>query len=258
MKPSMLPLIFVAFALAACGGGSSTPPPPSHFTVGGMVTNLAGMGGGLQLQDNGTDTLLVNANGSFTFATALASGTFFHVGVFKQPSSPAQTCAVTNGFGLAIVNVTNVEVDCGHNEWTWVGGSNAINQKGIYGTQGTPAATNIPGSRGGAPATWFDASGNLWLFGGAGFDSVRTGGQLNDLWKYSAGQWTWIGGSNLANQPGVYGTQGTPLPSNIPGARRNTAHWIDASGNLWLFGGGGFDSVGTLSGQLNDLWKYEP
>ena len=33
--------------------------------------------------------------------------------------------------------------------------------------------------------------------------------------------------------------------------------WIDAAGNLWLFGGQGLCSSGTV-GYLNDLWKYEP
>jgi hypothetical protein len=28
--------------------------------------------------------------------------------------------------------------------WTWLGGSNGINADGVYGTKGTPAATNIP------------------------------------------------------------------------------------------------------------------
>ena len=63
------------------------------------------------------------------------------------------------------------------NEWTWVNGSNLISQNGNYGTQGTPALTNVPGARDTA-VTWTDASGNLWLFAGQGFDS------FNDLWMY--------------------------------------------------------------------------
>ena len=31
--------------------------------------------------------------------------------------------------------------------WTWVSGSNLINQSGTYGTMGTAATTNIPGTR---------------------------------------------------------------------------------------------------------------
>ena len=33
--------------------------------------------------------------------------------------------------------------------------------------------------------------------------------------------------------------------SNVPGARDSSATWIDSSGNLWLFGGNGYDSYGN-------------
>jgi hypothetical protein len=139
-------------------------------------------------------------------------------------------------------------------EWTWVGGSNSIDEAGIYGTQGTAAAANIPGSRV-SPATWTDASGILWLFGGDGYDSIGNVCVLSDLWKYRAGEWTWIDGSSLGCQPGIYGTLGTAAAGNIPGARYGAVTWADSSGNFWLFGGSGFDSTNTL-GDLNDLWKY--
>jgi hypothetical protein len=105
-------------------------------------------------------------------------------------------------------------------EWTWIGGSNTLNQPGIYGTQGIPSATNTPGARSYA-STWMDRFGNLWLFGGYGFDSNRGGfgGDLNDLWEFSGGQWTWVGGSNLVEQAGAYGTLGVAAPGNTPGAR---------------------------------------
>jgi hypothetical protein len=35
-------------------------------------------------------------------------------------------------------------------------------------------------------------------------------------------------------------------------------NWKVASGNVWLFGGLGDDSVGTTSGDLNDLGKLQP
>jgi N-acetylneuraminic acid mutarotase len=148
-------------------------------------------------------------------------------------------------------------------QWTWVAGSNLANQYGVYGTLGTPALSNSPGARTNA-VTWTDLSGDLWLFGGAGDDAnglicVVGPCNLNDLWKFSEGQWTWMGGSNLVNQPGAYGIQGVASPGNHPGARWGSYSWIDASGNLWLFGGNGLDStVGPpeIYGDLNDLWEY--
>lgn len=144
----------------------------------------------------------------------------------------------------------------GGGEWTWVGGSNTVDQRGSYGAMGTAAAGNVPGGRA-SSASWVDASGDLWLFGGDGYDSMGGVGQLNDLWKYSGGQWTWMGGANVVGLVGTYGTMGTAASGNVPGARNWAASWTDASGNLWLFGGDGYASIGTL-GDLNDLWEYQP
>jgi hypothetical protein len=131
-------------------------------------------------------------------------------------------------------------------------GSNSLNQPGVYGTKGVPAAGNVPGARAYA-ASWTDASGNLWLFGG--YSSYA--GEFNDLWRYtpSTGDWTWMSGAYWSNQPGVYGTKGVPAAGNVPGARNSAVSWTDASGNFWLFGGNGLDGVGD-SDILNDLWKY--
>ncbi|MGD0681639.1 MAG: kelch repeat-containing protein [Terracidiphilus sp.] len=157
---------------------------------------------------------------------------------------------------IAAITTTSCGGPTVHNEWTWVSGSNLTFQVGSYGTQGSPAASNIPGARGGS-ATWTDKAGNLWLFGGIGLDPAGAGTELhfNDLWKFSGGQWTWMGGSNIINQIGSYGAQGTAGPGNIPGARYGAASWTDVSGNFWLLGGYGYDSSGVW-GILNDLWKY--
>lgn len=150
------------------------------------------------------------------------------------------------------------------NQWGWMGGSSTVGtarggQPGVYGTQGQSAASDIPGGRAGA-AVWKDASGNIWLFGGEGVDSAGNSGSLNDLWEFNptAKQWTWIDGSNTTlnhGQPGVYGTEGVAAATNIPGGRSNAVSWIDQAGNLWLFGGQGFDSQDN-NGYLNDLWEF--
>jgi N-acetylneuraminic acid mutarotase len=141
------------------------------------------------------------------------------------------------------------------NQWTWVKGDNAVDQYGVYGIQGTASTTNKPGSRMGS-ATWRDASGNFWLFGGLGFAQSGNEGYLNDLWKYDPmiNQWTWVAGDNTVNQMGVYGTEGTAASTNKPGGREFAVTWSDASGNLWLFSGEGYPF--GPPGQLNDLWKY--
>jgi hypothetical protein len=156
-------------------------------------------------------------------------------------------------------------------EWTWMSGSSTLTAyygpSGVYGTQGIPASTNVPGGRLGA-VSWVDSSGNLWLFGGTGADAAGTMGQLNDLWRYApsatgdTGEWTWMGGNTLVGssdgQSGVCGILGTAAATNAPGGREGAVGWRDASGNLWLLGGQGFDCGTETGGYLNDVWEYQP
>jgi hypothetical protein len=103
--------------------------------------------------------------------------------------------------------------------WTWVDGSNTVGQLGTYGIEDIPADANVPGAREFA-VSWTDGSGSLWLFGGyAGWDnSAGTTSYLNDLWKFNpgTGQWTWVDGSTLSNQYGIYGIEDTPPPPTSP------------------------------------------
>ncbi|MGD0567966.1 MAG: kelch repeat-containing protein [Candidatus Sulfotelmatobacter sp.] len=147
-------------------------------------------------------------------------------------------------------------------EWTWMTGANEDtpfdNSDPVYGTQGVASAANTPGGRN-SGASWTDHSGNLWLFGGDGLDANVTEGSLNDLWEFipNTNQWVWVSGSDRADQSGVYGVLGTAATSNVPGGRTNSVAWADGGGNLWLFGGLGYDSNGAY-GYLNDLWEFNP
>ena len=129
-----------------------------------------------------------------------------------------------------------------------MGGTAVVNQPGVYGTQGMPGAGNVPGARVWS-VSWTDASGNFWLFGGTGFDGAGGFGELNDLWRFDGTNWTWISGSSSTYQAGVYGTRGVPDPANVPSARHAGVSWADASGNLWMFAGQGWDGASTIKRQ---------
>jgi N-acetylneuraminic acid mutarotase len=143
-------------------------------------------------------------------------------------------------------------------QWTWIGGEDDFNATGVYDSLGIAALGYVPGARYSA-SSWIDSTGNLWLFGGYGYDSTGGVGNLNDLWRYSpsSGEWTWVSGGDGDNAGGVYGTLGTGAPGDLPGARYSASSWTDSSGNLWLFGGVGYDSTGA-AGDLNELWQYDP
>jgi N-acetylneuraminic acid mutarotase len=147
-----------------------------------------------------------------------------------------------------------------HLTWELTNNVSAGATMGNYGTQGTPAPGNRPGARGGA-IVWSDG-GQVWLFGGQGYGATGTMGgnaALNDLWNYNmtTQQWTWVNGGQASGNPNsaVYGTKGTGATTNVPGGRQLGAGWIDGTGHLWMFGGGGYDSTGNV-GDLNDLWKF--
>jgi Secretion system C-terminal sorting domain/Galactose oxidase, central domain len=139
------------------------------------------------------------------------------------------------------------------NQWTWVHGDKLIDRKAVFGTRGVSSPSNKPGSRY-VSNSWRDTNGDLLMIAGYGFDQINSG-YLNDLWKYNitSNTWTWLKGDSTIDQRGVYGTQGTPAPSNKSGSRTGSVTWADPSGNFWMFGGYGYDYNNT--GILNDLWK---
>ena len=246
MKSCLWMLMLTAsLSLSACGGGNATFTAPINtvnqwtWVNGANVTNQPG--------SYGTQGMSASTNvpGARDYAVSWtdAAGNFWLFGGLGPPS------ATSDYFFNDLWEFSS-------SQWTWAGGSNTSNQAGVYGTLGTAAPANIPGARVQA-VSWVDAAGDFWLFGGLGLDINGTSNNLNDLWKYSAGQWTWMGGSTIGNQSGTYGTQGIPAPGNIPGARALAVSWTDPSGNFWLFGGLGFDSTGsTIPSYLNDLWEY--
>ena len=297
--------------------------PAVFFPVGGQVVGLVGTGGGMILQNNGGDNLPLSGNGAFTFVTQIAYGGQYDVNLFVGPTTQPQGCVTWGYQGLVTGPVNTVLVDCGHNDWLWLNGSNTANANGSTTTPPTNPITALDTSAPGGrkyPATWVDNAGNLWLFGGIGYDIPTTpqpiylndmweyvgtqsyyggyptywnqvvanlsghgptprwgaiswtdsagalwlfGGQesgtgfRNDLWSFNTGTMTWaassIGGYN-AN--GIYGTKGVPAPGNVPGGRWGATAQLDSAGNLWLFGGFGYDASSTTPGLLNDLWEY--
>jgi uncharacterized repeat protein (TIGR03803 family) len=81
------------------------------YTVGGIVQGLSGTG--LVLQLNGANDLSITANGTVSFAGAVASGAPYSVAVRTQPTSPAQTCLITRGSGtITTYNIAAVAISC--------------------------------------------------------------------------------------------------------------------------------------------------
>lgn len=134
-------------------------------------------------------------------------------------------------------------------EWTWIKGTQSVQSYGVYGTKGVPSPLNHPGYRAACSASWVDNIGNLWLFGGQGYNGYK-----NDLWKYnvSTNEWTWVKGDSTGNNIPQFGTKGISSAINNPGGLFETnATWVDSNNNLWLFGGASGSGI-----CWNTLWKY--
>src|SRR5437868_10742917 len=236
--------VALVLSISGCGGGSSPVlPPPPHVSGWTWISgaNTAGQSGVYGTQGTASPSNVPGAR-HIGVSWIDKSSNFWLFGGDGRDS--------TGSFG----HLNDLWKFDGNN-WTWVSGANTASQVGVYGTRGTASSSNVPGARN-FPISWSDGNGNLWLFGGGGRDSAGTSGGLNDLWKFDGSAWTWVSGANTVNQAGVYGTQGTAAPSNVPGARVGAISWTDSGGNLWLFGGRAFDSFGTF-GHINDLWKFD-
>jgi hypothetical protein len=256
------------------------------FKISGSVVGLVeGPNDTLEVQDNGGDDLFVTGDGTFTFPTQVTNGGIFNVDLFLPPKSQTQPCSVFFYTGIAIANVSDVLVDCEHNEWGWtswyISTTTAANNYATVITplfpinEVPPANLNIPGGRDFA-ATWTDTRGRQWLFGGEGFPypsplGKQAPGLLNDLWVNDPFVGGWVpadvrtmlppGALQWIVDPTALEFVGASTTGSAPGSRWGSSSWTaSTSGDLYLFGGQGF---GTAPNEidpvlLNDLWKCTP
>jgi hypothetical protein len=108
-------LCTVANGSGVVGGGIVTNVQidcvTTEFSIGGTVSGLNGSG--LVLQNNGSDSLAIAANGAFKFPTSLTNGMPYSVIVLTQPNTPTQACLALNNVGIVNgADVTTVEVSC--------------------------------------------------------------------------------------------------------------------------------------------------
>jgi hypothetical protein len=235
-----------------------------------VSVTASGLSGTLIVQDDQSENLTFTANNSQTFPHQYPGGANYSVTVTSQPTG--QDCQLSSNASGTINANTTVTATCttstNTGAWTWVAGANVVAVGGVY-----PANTPVyPGSRYGS-ATWQDASGNFWFFGGIDYDvngpkvTQTTGGGAesvaSDLWEYKGGNWTFKGGQAQNGQcfafPASTGQVGTP------NARSDGLSWIDLSGNLWMFGG--YEAYmsdvtqcpnALTADAFNDMWEYTP
>lgn len=88
--------------------------------------------------------------------------------------------------------------------WMWMKGSTTADAIGVYGTKGVAASGDTSGARQDSTGLLGPSDGLLWMLGGLSGSTF-----YQDVWTfdiYGSANWTWMSGSNLGNQPGIYGT----------------------------------------------------
>lgn len=222
------------------GGSSGSAPPP--VTYGASAT--AGTGGNVTparatVNPGGTATFPVTPNSGYVISSVTSSGGGL-TGNTYTTGMVNEDCTVTASFSAA---------------FTWIGDSYTSDAGGDYGSPGIAAASNVPGagtlrSRGRMPPASCGCSADtVW-----GLRSSMTCGSTRPRA---------VGGPGSA-------ARALPMqaPTTAPGGHRRSDQrawgpwgssrtWTDASGNLWMFGGYGYDSTGTR-GWLNALWEFNP
>ena len=165
--------------LLGCGGNSNVtaggPQPQSPslraYSIGGTVSGLSGT---LGLSNNGTDSLVLNASGAFSFGKPVVSGGANEVTIATQPSDPAQFCVVVNGTGTVSDNVTNIRVTC------TTPGEQMLYEFGLTSDDNTPRGPLV-----------FDNSGSLYGTNSGNLYGSSTGNGHGSVFKLTPanGQW---------------------------------------------------------------------
>ncbi len=137
--------------------------------------------------------------------------------------------------------------DIATNEWTLVKGSNNFAVQPVYGVKGVPDINNTPGVIVETKSGYVDDQNNLWMIG--------NGTEL--LWRYGINnnQWTWMKGDNSMSSAN-FGVKGVEAATNQPISRYSYTKWRDVDGNFYIFAGLATGLFG--SGEMNDVWKFNP
>jgi len=212
----------------------------ASYTIGGTVTGL--IGGELVLQNNGGDDLVINADGDFTFVTALADGSAYAVTVLTSPAEPTQRCTVENSEGVLEGGDANVTVSC--QLLLFISADDGVVGRELFATDGTTANTFLVKDIN----TNTNANlHNLVAVGGVTYFVVMDVTRGDELWKTNGTTvgtvmvkniWPGSGGGNLDKLTAVDGT----LYFN---ANDGTNGW-----ELWKSDG---TAAGTV--MVKDIWS---
>lgn len=135
-------------------------------------------------------------------------------------------------------------------QWVWLAGEKCGFRKSSHKRR---SKQQTPGVRTGA-ASWVDAQGHLWLFGGLTGGESYSGSSavVNDLWKWDGISWRQISPKAPPKQKIALVKSAEMQRQRMPPPRENAMSWTDDGRNVWIYGG----EDSKLSHIYSDLWKW--
>lgn len=145
-------------------------------SIGGAVTGLVGQDLKLTLGVWGKppnayqeicitrETLDISKNGKFVFASQLYPGLDVCLSIQQQPHSPVQRCVGRNGNGIAVADVTDVEVVCSEFAYVTSAAANTISAFSVDANTGAIASVGPPVSTGVSPLAIASTSDRKYVY----------------------------------------------------------------------------------------------
>jgi 6-phosphogluconolactonase (cycloisomerase 2 family) len=145
-------------------------------SIGGAVTGLVGQDLKLTLGVVGKppnvyqeicitkETLDISTNGKFVFATRLYPGLDVCLSIQQQPHSPVQRCVGRNGNGIAVADVTDVEVVCSDFAYVTSAAANTISAFSVDANTGAIASVGSSVSTGVSPSSIASTSNKKYVY----------------------------------------------------------------------------------------------
>jgi uncharacterized repeat protein (TIGR03803 family) len=229
-RASALIACVAMLSLIGCGGstssgGGSTSGGSTTYTVGGTLAGL-GSSQSVSLQDNVGGTLILNANGAFSFPTGLDTGSAYAVTV--QTHTPGIACSVSNGSGtVGSSNVTGIDVSCA------AGKEKILYSFGANATDGVAPCAGLI----------MDSAGNL-------YGTTESGG-ANGLYNGTVFKISRAGTETILHSFGANATDGVAPYAGLI---------MDSAGNLYgttEFGGASEIGGGTVSAGAGTVFKID-
>jgi len=125
------PLVFI-LVVAGCGGagGGGSTAPANNLVIEGSISGL--LGSGLVLQNNGGSDLIVTLPANNFLFTGIPEKSSYNVTVRTQPTTPWQTCTVSNGTGKIVFDpVRSVVIACITNAFAVKGAVGGLTGAGL-------------------------------------------------------------------------------------------------------------------------------